>query len=132
MAYTDPTPADLRARFPVFSALSDPVIQGAINEAGRRVDETWPEEDFTLAKLLYSAHVLTLDGLGTGKEAQMIGFKSVALGPIKLDLNVIDRVQAGTLQSTTFGVRFLEMVEANFAGGTVAVGPPVAYPGDCW
>lgn len=133
MAYVEPTPASLKARFPVFSAVLDAVVQTAIDEAGRRVDQSWPEEDYTLAKSLYAAHVLTLDGQGTSREGKMLGFKSVEIGPIKLERSTSDANSIGTLQSTSFGVRFAELLRANFGGGTAAIGLPNPCDTDpCW
>lgn len=131
MSYTDPTPTDLKARFPAFNAVDNAAIQTAIDEAGRRVDQTWPEEDYTLAKMLYAAHVMTLDGLGAGREAKMVGLKSMQLGQMQFERTLADNETAGALNSTSYGRRFLELVSLNFAGGTTSAGLPPLGPG-CW
>ncbi len=134
MSYIDPTPADLKARFAIFSSVDDAVVQTAIDEAGRRVDQTWPEEDFTLAKMLYAAHTLTLDGLGSGREAKMAGMKSVQIGQLQFQRALPDNATLGGLESTSFGLRFLELARLNFSGGSasVALTPVPPWPGDCW
>lgn len=66
MAYTIPTPADVKAAFaPEFDGVGDVPIQTAIDMGGLVIDETWPENAFTLAYLNYAAHVLRVNGYGT-------------------------------------------------------------------
>lgn len=121
MPYEAPTAANLKARFPAFAAVADEAIVMAITEASGRVDRTWPETDFQPAILLYAAHVLTLDGLGTGAEAEMAragasGFQSMKSGSLSLDRGDGFSVTAGgsDLAQTGYGRRFLEMVRRNF------------------
>ncbi|WP_343711904.1 DUF4054 domain-containing protein [Inquilinus sp.] len=122
MAWNPPTPADLKARFPAFAAVSDSVVQGALDEAALQVDETWVSEaDFRLGRLLLAAHILTLDGLGTGAEAEAaaagaMGFKRMKSG--RLELERFSAADAGgdgsVLGSTSYGRRFLELLRRNF------------------
>lgn len=132
MAFVEPTPPSLRARFPIFTGVADEVIQEAIDEAGRRVDQTWPEGDYTLAKMLYAAHVMTMDGLGSGQEAQGILSDGFNVKRKKANLSEIEyagsvstgaAVTSGsTLGLTTFGIRFMEMQRRNFGGPVVSGG----------
>lgn len=132
MAYSPPTPAQMKARFPKFAAVDDSVLQQGLDEAARVVDETWPEDDFAMGRMLYAAHVLTLDGFGEGTEAQLnaegVGdFQSIKLGTLSLS-----RFEKGAasktgnafldgLNSTTYGQRFLA-IAARFAGGPIVAG----------
>jgi hypothetical protein len=119
MAYVEPTAATFKARFPAFAAVSDSAIESALSEASRRVDTTWTEGDYTTAKLLYAAHVLTMDGLGSSNEARLAGFKRVKIGPMDLERAVTDAKSSSSLRATSYGARFAELARLNFAGGTV-------------
>lgn len=122
MAWLAPTPADLKARFPAFAAVPDEVVQGALDEAALQVDETWVSEaDFRLGRLLLAAHILTLDGHGTGPESEAaaagaMGFKRMKSG--QLELERFSSADAGgdgsVLGSTSYGRRFLELLRRNF------------------
>ena len=110
MAYTAPTAADLKARFPAFAAVDDAVVDAALAEAGQRVDEGWLEADFATARLLYAAHVLTMDGQGASTETGMAGVKRIKVGPLELERD------PGGLTATSYGARFAELERLNFAG----------------
>lgn len=121
MPYEVPAPADLKARFPALAGVADAVIAVALAEAQGRVDRSWPENDYQPALLLYAAHVLTLDGHGTGAEAEMAragasGFQSMKSGSLSLDRGDGFSATAGgsDLAQTGYGRRFLEMVRRNF------------------
>ncbi|PZR88360.1 MAG: DUF4054 domain-containing protein [Stutzerimonas stutzeri] len=109
MAYSTPTADDLKERFPAFSAVADAATDGAIGEAEHLTDASWPDDDRTLAVLLYAAHVLTLDGLGTGTEAQLAGFKRLKIGSLELEASAVASVTAGPLGQTGYGRRFAEL-----------------------
>lgn len=70
MAYVEPTPAEFKAAFPSFAAVPDVTVQFALDEGELYVDDTWIETNRRPAVMLYAAHALTLQGLGTGAEAQ--------------------------------------------------------------
>jgi hypothetical protein len=119
MSYTAPTAADLKARFPAFSTVSDDLVTSALDDAARRVDETWTEGDFAMARMLYACHVMALDGLGSGREAKLLGFKRIKVGSLELERGG-DGSVAGDLSSTTYGNRFIGLARVNFAGGITA------------
>lgn len=130
MSYDAPTPADLKARFPAFTAVSDPVLQGALTEAARRVDTTWTEGDFATAQMLYAAHVLAMDGHATGAEADAIAqgaglYKSLKAGGSAVEF-VDGQGVAGTLAGTSYGRRFLALQRLN-VGGPVVAAPAATY-----
>lgn len=118
MAYTAPTAADLKSRFPVFAPVADATITAALNDAARMVDETWTEDDFAPARMLYAAHLMTMDGLGKTTEAQLQGFSKLSIGPLSLERAAQD-TQPGDLKSTSFGRRFIEMRRRNIGGPRV-------------
>ena len=115
MPLVSPTPADLIARFPAFADVATSSLQAALTEAATRVDNTWTPSDYPLGVMLYAAHVLTLDGLGSGAEAVLgaagaFGFKSFAAGSLTLG-------RTGTpgdiVSETTYGRRFLALLKVN-------------------
>lgn len=116
MSYVVPAPADLRARFPAFAAVPDDAVQGALDEAARRVDTTWPEADYRTGRLLYAAHVLTMDGLGSGTETQLMGFRRIKVSSLELEREPGPTATAESLTSTSYGRRFLELARLNFSG----------------
>ncbi|MGE7415445.1 DUF4054 domain-containing protein [Methylobacterium tarhaniae] len=124
MAWTEPTAADLRARFPAFAGVADAAIALALAEALAQVDDTWPDAIRTSGALLYAAHVLTLDGQGGGVEAEIakagaLGFTSFRSGSLSLDRGAAAGGGSGSsdpLEQTSYGRRFLELVRARFPG----------------
>lgn len=134
MPYVEPTVQDLKTRFPEFSQVADEVLQAALGEAAGRVDETWREADFATARILYAAHVLVGQGLGSGREAKFAGLNAAGISQIKISsLSVSmakdgayarEPVRAGELRSTSYGVRFLALLKLNHPGPVVANGHP--------
>lgn len=118
MAYVQPTPADLAARFPALAAVPPAALATALNEAATRVDATWTEGDRALGLMLYAAHTLTLDGQGTGAEAALagagaLGFTSLQSGTLTLSRSAGSGRDDGILGSTTYGRRFLALLKVN-------------------
>lgn len=118
MSYTAPTAADLKARFPAFAAVDDAIITSALTDAARRVDETWTEGDFAMARMLLACHSLAIDGFGASREIQTMGFRRIKVGPLDLERFGSDQ-QAGAIGSTSYGQRFQDLARLNFPGGTV-------------
>jgi hypothetical protein len=115
MPFIPPVAADLVARFPTFAAVPEAAVTGALAEAGVRVDATWTESDYALGIMLYAAHLLTLDGLGTGAEAALgaagaLGFTSFKSGALLLDRAP---TAASEMAATTYGRRFSALLRLN-------------------
>lgn len=122
MPYVVPTATDLKTRFSTFSGVDDAVAAAAIADASRQVDQTWCEGDFQPAILLLAAHNLALDGHGASREVQLLGFKRVKVGPLELErASSSSSSEAGSLSSTSYGVRFAELRSLNFAGGGTVI-----------
>lgn len=139
MAWTAPLPSDVKTRWPRFEGVGDPVVQGALDEAARFVDDSWPEADRSLGLMLYAAHVLTLDGQGSGTEAQLnaegVGdFQSIKLGSLSLtrfgkdSSSKTGSATLDDLKTTTFGIRFLALA-SRFSGGPLTTGDPSSLLG---
>lgn len=115
MAWAVPTPDDLVLRFPAFQGVDTDVAQTALDEAALRVDDTWVSEgNFRLGYMLYAAHVLTMDGHGTGGEAETIkGVRRFKSGTFEVEQTADAAGANGVLSSTSYGRRFLELVRLN-------------------
>jgi len=88
--YSDPTPSDIKADFPIFATVDDAAIQRRIARSSMWVDDSWLESDYTWAKELLVAYWLTKDGLGAGTNAEL-----AAQG-----LSGVSRLKSGTLDVT--------------------------------
>ena len=113
-----PTPSDLITRFPAFAAVDPAVLAVALTEAGTRVDTTWTNGDAPLGLMLYAAHVLTLDGQGTGAEAALgaagaLGVSTLRAGSLHLERAAPADKATSMLAETTYGRRFLALLKVN-------------------
>jgi hypothetical protein len=114
-------PADLKARFPGFAAIADAMVQAALDEAALQVGGDWASEaDIRLGRLLLAAHILTLDGQGSGAEAAVAaagGFSRMRSGALELERTA--EAAPGALESTGYGCRFIELMRRNVPAVTV-------------
>ncbi|WP_246153891.1 DUF4054 domain-containing protein [Methylobacterium oryzihabitans] len=117
------SPADLKARFPAFSAAPDTAVAAALAEAASRVDATWAEADRDLGLLLHAAHSLTLDGHGSGEGALMRAggpdLRSLRSGSVHIERRDAPAPIAGGLGLTSYGRRFHDLLLRNAPGVTV-------------
>ena len=127
MAYETPTPAELKATHPKFAGVADQVVADAITEGEGKVGDDWREADRRPAVMLYAAHVMTLNGHGTGTDAQLAAeglgdFQRIKSGT--LDVSRFGRGGGGAtgLDSTGYGKRFKELLRLNFAGARIVRG----------
>lgn len=58
----NPTPADLKARYPEFTQVPDPTITLIIEEVSPMVDDGWEASDRKPGVLALAAHVLSREG----------------------------------------------------------------------
>lgn len=140
MAYTQATAADLKAKFPRFDAVADATVESYLTDARRRVDASWTEDDRATGEMLLAAHYMTLEGLGSGTEAEIAAaglgdFKSVRSGQFSFTRGEgSDMAAAGTMKSTSYGRRWLDLAQINRGGprvgatGTVPDYPPYPDP----
>ena len=128
MAYVAPTAADLKARFPEFTAVSDVLVNLILAEAKAQVGETWLERDRKTATLYLAAHMLAMEGEpgrsaggtsgGTSGpvrrrkvgdvETEFAGFGSSASGASASDYGL-----------TAYGRLFFDLLRKNFPGVAV-------------
>lgn len=125
MAYTEPSLADFRARFPEFDALDDALVQTVLDEAITEAGDNWPDRDRARAQLYLTAHILAAEG-GT----QRTGTVTVG-GEIKAHQVGGERTEYSTSSEsassafgksrTPYGDRYDELVRRNFGGSVFAV-----------
>lgn len=121
MAWTAPTAAEFKARFPAFATVDDAVVNVVLAESALRVDDTWVSEaDFKLGINLLTAHILTLDGHGTGAESESakagaLGFKVMKSGGLTLERFAASESAANgdQLSLTSYGRRFIDLLKRN-------------------
>jgi hypothetical protein len=112
-----PTPSDFTTRFPAFASIDPTVLAAALAEAGTRVDASWTPGDYPLGVMLYAAHVLTLDGQGSGAEAALgaagaLGFTTLRAGTLHAERAAPAKGES-SLADTTYGRRFLALLKVN-------------------
>lgn len=121
------TVADFKERFASFGPQgysNDLRIQAALEDAATVADATWSDADRRQAVMLKAAHELTLDGVGTGTEAELastglLGFSSIRSGALSLD-----RGQSASATSfdpngyslTVYGRRLQALIRSRFIG----------------
>ena len=132
MAYTVPTAADLKVRYPEFDAVSDDLVTLVMTEAAGTVSTSWLERDYAPAIMLLTAHMLVTEGAverAAGKKTTV-----TSTGPIKSKtIGEVSVTYAGAgagagsaagdlsgLSATEYGKRFLALRRANFGGPMVA------------
>lgn len=128
MSYTAPVAAEFKARFPKFDTVADATIDAFISEALGWVSDEWvTQDDYTMGAMLYAAHLLTLDGFGSGAESELasaglLGFKSITSG--KLSVSRDTGVEGGNMASETvtqtqYGRRYAELRLRNISGARI-------------
>ena len=126
MPYTPATAADLKAQLTRFAEVADATIEAWLTRARRTVDDSWCEDDRAFGEILLAAHYLTLEGFGTGAEAQlaaegMAGMQAIRSGQLSLQkAEPMANAKAGTFESTSYGQRWLELLQQNRGGPRVA------------
>lgn len=127
MTYTPPSKAAFVAIFPPFAAVTDEAYTFWSARAGRLVDRLQDclADDTDLAAMLITAHLLTLQGIGTGTEAEMAaqgasGFKSIKSGTITLErADNTSSASMGDYGTTSYGQQVWPMLKACVAGPRV-------------
>lgn len=122
MAYVPPVAADLKARFPEFTPVSNTLIDLILAEATAQVGETWLERDRKPATLYLAAHLLAMEG---EPERSQTGQGNAATGPVRRSkVGDVETEFAGSeagagdgassYSSTGYGRRFLDLMRRNF------------------
>lgn len=120
MTYTAPTLSEFRTRYPAFDAVADATVQAYLDE-GDAETASWPDADRSRAVMLYTAHHLSSQGLGTG--ALVAGVTSFRSGSFSATLSDAAASRIG-FRSTGYGRDWLALARRNFAGARLAWTPP--------
>lgn len=112
--------ATFRLRYPAFAAVSDDTVtlwldEGALEVAG------WTPELQDRGAMLYAAHQLASQGMGTG--AIPAGATSFKSGTFSLSLSDSAASRTG-FNATIYGRDYLALVRRQFAGPRLAWTPP--------
>jgi len=134
MAYENPTADDLQSAFPKFADVADVTVEFWLTRARRAVDESWCEDDYAMGQMLMASHLMTLQGLGSGTEAELAAqglsdFKSVRSGSFSFTKAEGEASQAasGELASTSYGRQFIALARANRGGPRITPTGTVPY-----
>lgn len=132
MAYVIPTAAALKARYAEFSGVPDERVTAYITDATRSVQETWLERDYAPAIMLLAAHLMLSEGAiavaagGSSNITTVGAIKSKTVGEVSVTYAGVSGAAGGGsgdaegFSSTFYGLRFLALRRANFAGPMVA------------
>lgn len=123
MAYTQPTAATFKARYPEFMPVSDALVGLVLQEAFDEVGDTWLERDRARAQMLLTAHRLTLEGepdrTSTGASIAATGvIKRDKVGDVETEWAGVSGSGSGSSSSgygsTTYGQEFAALMSKNF------------------
>lgn len=111
MAYTKPTPANLKARYAEFAAVPDASAQYWLTDGERFVTEAWAEGDYAPGLMAYAAHNLAVSGLGTGAALPqgVTSFRSGSFSATVTDA----QASAEGFDATRYGREFIAMQRRN-------------------
>ena len=130
MAYVEPTPADLKLRFPEFVPVSDARIQIFLNDAILEVGDLWLESDRARAQILLASHRLTMAGepgqsagTSSGSGSTLGSPESIKVGDVAVTyesrtgsnssgLSGLTGIEREYLR-TAYGVQYLEILQKN-------------------
>lgn len=117
--YPRPDANSIKMRFPEFATTEDPVVEFAIEEALRVVDDTWIEGDRVLACSLYVAHLLAIASASAGVDGRDVVSESI--GPISVTYASVGAasVSGSDLSNTSYGKRYKSLLRKNFPGPVV-------------
>lgn len=122
MAYTAPTAANLKARYPALANVADETVDVWLVDARRYVDTTWFEADYAPAIMAAAAHSLASNGLGEGVTGQLpaglSSFKSADFA-LSIDGSAARQSVASGWMSTSYGREYRTMLRRNKAGPRV-------------
>jgi hypothetical protein len=121
MAYTQPTAADLKLRFPDFAAVADDTVEYWLTDARLTVTDSWIEADRAPAEMTLAAHNMALNGLGAGGDmaglagAGVSSFRSASLS-VSFDASAVAAATAGGYGTTRYGIAFRTYLRRNTGG----------------
>lgn len=132
MAYTEPTPADLKARYPAFADVADATVQVYLDDTATSVDGGWMQGDYIPAKTALAAHNMALAGLGVQSETD--GYAAAGVNRIRsgnFDVSFseskVAAASGGGLDATVYGRAYLVILRRNRRGPRFIAAPFAPY-----
>ncbi|MET0439124.1 MAG: DUF4054 domain-containing protein [Devosia sp.] len=123
MAYTAPTPTDLKLRHPEFAAVEDAQVQYWLTDAAaRHVDTSWIEADYAVAIIEAACHEMARGGvLTSGATAIPAGVTSFRSGSFSVSMSDAAATASaeGGWASTRYGKAYLAILRRNKGGPLV-------------
>ncbi len=121
MAYTAPTAATFKAKYPAFASVLDATVEVWLAEAATEC-ASWPEDVRARAEMLYTAHRLAESGaIAAAVPAGVVSFRS---GDFSATLSESAASRTG-FAATIYGREFSALARRYFGGPMLAWTPPV-------
>lgn len=119
MAYTAPTAATLKARYPAFTSVADATVEYWLAEAAQDLAH-WPDDQRARGEMAWAAHRMAELGLVTGTvPAGVTSFKSGTFSA-----TVSDGIASRTgYDATVYGREFRQLARNLFGGPRLAWQP---------
>jgi hypothetical protein len=124
-----PSAADVKARYPEFTGVSDALITSVIAEASPMVDDEWHEPDQKPAIMAFTAHLLAMEGYparaslpagsplpaSAGREIVMrkVGDVTTQYAQASSGAESASTGLLGSLALTVYGRRFAQLLKLN-------------------
>lgn len=115
MPYTTPTATELKTRYPAFASVSDTLVDFAITDANRFVDDSWFEDDYQQAIMALASHILVTEG-ALGDATNTTGLvKSEKLGDASVTYADVTGYSGAAMELATsaYGRAYLRMRQVN-------------------
>lgn len=116
--------ATFLAAFPGFAGVADATLAFWIGRAQGAIDSSWSSHDKDFAGYLLAAHYLTLNGLGTGAEAELASNGVTGMTRLKsgaFEISMANVESKGAYSGTRYGLQFMELLRRN-KGGPIVTG----------
>ncbi len=130
MGYAEPTPADLKARYPAFATVEDATITYWLTDAHRFVDQSWMQGDYGPALIAHAAYDMVRVGVPGISGGDLSGFTAAGVTSFKSGTfqaqfsdEAVKVAIAGGLDSNIYGLEYCELLVRNKSG------PRVTLPG---
>lgn len=118
------TAADVKARYPEFTGVTDELISAVVAEAANMVDDGWEVADQKPAIMALAAHLLAMDGwparLTSSFSVETAGRELIArrVGDVSVQYAQGSGASSGStfltsLGTTTYGKRFAQLLKLN-------------------
>jgi hypothetical protein len=124
MSYTTPTSAEFLVRFPIFEDKDTALIDMLLLEATNSIDQSWREEDYQIAIMYLTAHLLSTDNSEEGTDVEFGSegggaIASESFGGMSISYASPASANSGVssqYSSTIYGRRFAVLLKNNRPG----------------